>query len=147
MLEGTLTIRGPLEQIAEITAFIRERWGDAALVDAPAQPLSWQGWSEEVAALVYATLAAPQQRLIREVVQRGGHIDEEGVRTLFGDSLRGTTGPIAKKLTALTKAGRVPADLPRPVRTRYPQVGYQRIIGLEMDAELVAIFTRVLQKQ
>lgn len=144
MTPATLTINGPLELLAEIAADLNARYPDGLQAEVVAA--DWEGWTVEAAAALLGVLAAKQRKLITEMVKRNGFIDSEDLRLVFGDSLRGLTGPVSKHFLRLTAEGRLPAGLPRPIESRYDadNRSFQRTQGLVMPAPLARIFATAM---
>lgn len=144
---GTLTIHGPLDTLSRIAADLEAQHPNGIV--ATALPISYHGWDVNGAKALLAEVASNAHSAVRIVVDGAGSGDDDKLRGVIGDSLRGSvTGPITRKIHKLQQRGILPDGVPHPLSTDYdPDIkARQRTRGLHMAPELVPIFREALGK-
>lgn len=143
-MNGTLSLDGPIEEIADIAAYARDR-APRTTVGTPA-PLEWQGWTVTRAKAYLDQLAPSGRAAVEQTVAGGGFADDATLRAAIGDSLKGRTGAMTKAVNRMIRAGQLPPTVARPIVAIYRGggKGYERSGGFSMASELVPIFEAAL---
>jgi hypothetical protein len=147
-MNGTLTIEGPLDTLAEVAQHLHQQFPDGLVVEVEAA--SWEGWTVSSAENLLRRLAGPQRSLLTLIVEQGGVADGASLRQHLGNetgSLKGLTGPISKHVKKMIRDGFLPEGTPAPTTTIYDpeNPSYQRAGGIRMEPELVDIFRTALE--
>ena len=103
---GTLTITGPLADLAKVAQFAEKLAGVSATVDLP----EYGGWSVGAMASLLRRLAPNQRDLIDMLIVGNGAVTGDQLRAAFGDDLRGLTGPISRHIGAMVAEGMIAED-------------------------------------
>ncbi|HXB38710.1 MAG TPA: hypothetical protein VNU75_13450 [Acidimicrobiales bacterium] len=143
-MEGTLTLTGRVEDLAEIAVFARDRFPGAAV--GPATVLEWGGWTVPRAKAYLDQLVPSGRAAIELCVAGGGFAHDASLRAAIGASLKGRTGAMTKTLNKMRRHGQLPPTVARPVVAIYrgASAGYERSGGFAMPSELVPIFEAAL---
>ena len=100
-------------------------------------------WTADAAEVLLRDLGPAARRLYVTVAEAGGRIDASVLRGPDGSkSLKGLTGPVTKALERLSKAGKIPTDLPVPVTAEYdPSIrAWRKTAAFVMPSALVPLF-------
>jgi hypothetical protein len=143
-MEGSLLLTGPVEDLAEVAVFARDRFPGAA-VSGPVAP-EWGGWTVSRAKAYLDQLVPSGRAAIESCVAGGGFADDAMLRAAIGPSLKGRTGAMTKAKNKMIRRGQLPPTVARPVVAIYRggSKGYERSGGFSMPVELVPIFEAAL---
>ena len=149
-LTGSLTIDGPLDQLADLAHEISRKFPGGFTVSVEADALEVAGYTVDRARTLLRRLAARQREAIETVVEHGGRAEGDVLRAQFANEqgqIRGLTGPISKHVKRLIAEGVLPEGTEAPTKTEYDpdNASFQRAGAIEMDAELVPIFREALK--
>jgi hypothetical protein len=95
-------------------------------------------WTEERATHYYRMLPARARRIVKEAVQRGGHVPADTLRDKPDDSLRGHSAPLSRILQRGVMLRRWPEAMKQPVTGVGP--GFGKVEGYEIDRDLIPVF-------
>lgn len=95
-------------------------------------------WTEERATHYYRMLPTRARRIVKEAVQRGGHVPADALRDNPDDSLRGHSAPLSRILQRGVMLKRWPEGIKQPVTGVGP--GFGKVEGYEMPADLIPVF-------
>lgn len=100
-------------------------------------------WTEERATHYYRMLPARARRIVKEAVQRGGHVPSDALRDNPSDSLRGHSGPLSRILQRGKMLRRWPEAMEQPVTGVGP--GFGKVEGYEIAADLIPVFESAIR--
>lgn len=95
-------------------------------------------WNEERATHYYRMLPQRARRIVKEAVQRGGHVPADALRDNPDDSLRGHSAPLSRILQRGIMLKRWPEGIAQPVKGVGP--GFGKVEGYEMPTDLIDTF-------
>lgn len=131
----TVTVDQPTPDFqAKLLALLAEH-AEAVEVDA--------SWTEERATHYYRMLPARARRIVKEAVQRGGHVPADALRDKPDDSLRGHSAPLSRILQRGKMLQRWPEGIAQPVTPVGP--GFGKVEGYEMPTDLIPIFQAAIR--
>lgn len=95
-------------------------------------------WTEERATQYYRMLPVRARRIVKEAVQRGGHVPADALRDKPDDSLRGHSAPLSRILQRGKMLKRWPEEMKQPVTGVGP--GFGKVEGYEINRDLIPVF-------
>jgi hypothetical protein len=100
-------------------------------------------WNEERATHYYRMLPQRARRIVREAVQRGGHVPADALRDNPDDSLRGHSAPLSRILQRGKMLRRWPEAMKQPVTGIGP--GFGKVEGYEIATDLIPVFETAIR--
>lgn len=100
-------------------------------------------WNEERATHYYRMLPARARRIVKEAVQRGGHVPADALRDKPDASLRGHSAPLSRILQRGKMLNRWPESIDHPVKPLGP--GFGKVEGYEIAADLIPVFKTAIR--
>jgi len=149
-LTGSLTIDGPLDQLADLAHEISRKFPGGFTVSVEADGIEVAGYTVDRAKALLRRLASRQRDAIEVVVECGGRAEGDVLRARFANEqgqIRGLTGPISKHVKRLIAEGVLPEGTAAPTTTEFDpdNASFQRAGAIKMDADLVLVFREALK--
>lgn len=131
----TITVDQPTPEFQNQLLNLLAEHADAVEIDV--------SWNEERATHYYRMLPQRARRIVKEAVQRGGHVPADALRDKPDDSLRGHSAPLSRILQRGKLLGRWPEGIDQPVKPVGP--GFGKVEGYEMPTDLIDTFQNAIR--